>query len=474
MSEEKLDKDLLKKKEAVKKEASSLIGGLKDFFKVLLDIKKGTDKAGTVQEIKDGISMQGHTAWILIFSIIIASIGLNANSAAVVIGAMLISPLMGPILGVGLSIGINDIDTLKRSLVNFGVMVGLSVGTSFLFFSIPLFHEATTEILARVRPDVRDVFVALAGGLALIIAITRPSAQTNTVAGVAIATALIPPLCAAGYGLATAEFTYFFGAMFLFTINAIFIALATFGIVKYLKFPMVKYIDSVKRKRIAKFASFVAFLILAVSIWQFYLLFLENQFNQKSINFITELRNSGVTVLGDNKTNVNYLKKEITLPLLNSIDDTEKAKWEQRIQEMGLEGVKLNVLQEDNSEILKQVQSLKDLYSKNQNNINVSDQNNREKDDKIRLLESQLSVFYKNKIPFKNISEEAKINYEGLESLSYYKEIKTDFKGFDSINVFKVSWQNSMSDGLKAQKELKLKSWLKKRLALDSLKILRD
>ncbi|NEW79339.1 MAG: DUF389 domain-containing protein, partial [Gelidibacter sp.] len=142
---------------------------IKQFLFELLDINQDTDKQATIDDIKENISMQGHTAWILIFSILIASIGLNISSPAVVIGAMLISPLLGPILGVGLSIGTNDIDTLKRSLINLGVMVVLSLATSFLFFLIPLFRNETPELLARTSPDVRDVFIAIAGGLALII-----------------------------------------------------------------------------------------------------------------------------------------------------------------------------------------------------------------------------------------------------------------------------------------------------------------
>jgi len=250
-----------KPSENAEQDFKSIFHHLKIFFKELLDIQKGADKQGTIQDVKDNISIKGHAAWILIFSILMASIGLNVSSTAVVIGAMLVAPLMGPILGIGVSIGINDIDMLKRSLINFGVTVGLSVITSFLFFSIPIFKEATPEILARTKPDVRDVLLALAGGLALIVALSRRKEMTNTVAGVAIATALMPPLCTAGYGLATGHLNYFFGAMFLFLINSVFIALATFFIIKFLRFPMVKYINSVRRKRIAQTASFVAFVI---------------------------------------------------------------------------------------------------------------------------------------------------------------------------------------------------------------------
>ena len=243
------DKKFNEHKEDVQKEFKGFFQSLKEYIPQLLNIKTGTDKEATAKIIREGVSIKGQTAWILVFSILIASIGLNVSSTAVVIGAMLISPLMGPILGIGFSIGVNDVDTLKASVINFGAMVFLSLLTSFLFFSIPIFKEATPEILARTKPDVRDVLIAMTGGLALIIAISRPKAQFNTVAGVAIATALMPPLCTAGFGLATGQFNYFGGAIFLFTINSIFIALAAFGITKYLRFPMLKYINQAKRKK---------------------------------------------------------------------------------------------------------------------------------------------------------------------------------------------------------------------------------
>lgn len=470
----KVEVDLEVKKEEVKKNVTGLLGVVKEFLTQLLDIKKDTNKEGTVEDIKNNISMQGHTAWILVFSILIASIGLNANSTAVVIGAMLISPLMGPILGVGLSIGINDIDTLRRSMVNLGVMIGLSLLTSFLFFSIPLFQEATSEILARTRPDVRDVFIAIAGGLALIVAISRPSPQTNTVAGVAIATALMPPLCTAGYGLATWNFSYFFGAMFLFTINTIFIALATFAIVKFLNFPMLKYINSAKRHRIARFASIVAFLILAVSIWQFYGLFRENQFKQTAQTFINELKDQGVPIIGNEEKNIDYFKKTITIPLLGSRDEKTKDEWKSRLAELGLEDVELILHQEDDSEMRQQVENLQDLYTQNQKIITRRDESIKQKEDRIRLLESELSKFYSAQIPFKSISEEAKINYDGIEQMSYYKQIKTDFNKIDSLAVFSIKWKEGFNNKTLAEQEQRLNLWLKKRLALDTLKVVRE
>jgi len=476
--------DLEVKKVEAKEKVTGLIGGIREFLIALLDIKNDTNKEGTVQTIKDNISMQGHTAWILVFSILIASIGLNANSAAVVIGAMLISPLMGPILGVGLSFGTNDIDTLRKSMVNLGVMVGLSLITSFLFFSISFFQEATPEILARTRPDVRDVFIAIAGGLALIIAITRPSPQTNTVAGVAIATALMPPLCTAGYGLAIGNFIYFFGAMFLFTINTIFIALATFTIVKFLNFPMVKYINSAKRKRIAQFASIVAFIILAGSVWQFYGLFREKQFKQKASNFVKELKNNGISIIDEDDGNFDYKNKEINIVLYGeNLSKEEQNKWNNTLIDFGLEGTTLVMKQGvDNSDLRAEVKNLTDLYAQNQKIITSRDESIKEKEDRIRLLESELSKFYDGQVPFKTVSEEAKIIYDGIDQMSYYKQISTSFNKqdsihynkMDSINVFSVKWKPVVKRKIVEKQELKLRLWLKKRLELDTLKVVRE
>lgn len=470
----KIEVDLEIKKQEAKKQATGLLGGIKAFLVDLLDIKHDTNKEGTVQMIKDNISMQGHTAWILVFSIIICSIGLNANSTAVVIGAMLIAPLMGPILGIGLSIGINDIDTLRKSMVNLSVMVVLSLLTSFLFFLLPIFRDSTTEILARTRPDVRDVFIALAGGLALIVAMSRPKPQTNTVAGVAIATALMPPLCTAGYGLATWQLNYFFGAMFLFIINSIFIALSTFVIVKFLRFPMVRYINSAKRKRIGQFASIVAFIILAGSIYSFYNLFKENEFKKTAQSFIAELKEDGVSIIGDEAKNIDHINRTITLPLFNPVSDGQVGIWKNRMVELGLEDVELIIQQQDDTEMIAQVKNLQELYSQNQKIITSRDESIKEKEDKIRLLENELNKFYRDQIPFKSVSEEAKINYNGIEQMSYAKKVVTNFSKIDSIAFFSIKWKDNLGKNELDQQEQKLKLWLKTRLELDTLKVVRE
>ncbi len=444
---------------------------IRQFIIELLDIRKDTDKKGTIEDIKENISMKGHTAWVLVFSILIASIGLNVSSTAVVIGAMLISPLMGPILGVGLSIGINDIDTLRRSLINLGVMVGLSLATSFFFFLIPIFRNETPELLARTAPDVRDVFIAIAGGLALIIALSRRSKQTNTIAGVAIATALMPPLCTAGYGLATWNLSYFGGAMFLFTINTIFIALATFVIVKFLRFPMLKYINSTKRKRIARTASFVALLVFSGSIYMFFNLFQENQYRQSAQNLIDDIKESGISIIDEEADNINYDNKTINIVVYgNKLSTEDLAKWNAKLPEYGLQTTKLIVHQgADDSDLRSEVKNLSDLYVQNQKIISSRDETVKEKEDKIKLLTTQLSKYEKNQIPFVQISKEAQINYNGLANLSYAKLVRTNFNTVDTITVFNANWHDTVPNI--ANQQLLLEKWLKTRLNLDTLQL---
>ncbi len=272
MIEENLKKDeaVEQKKQEVQEGAKGLFVSIKKFLVELLDFRDDTDHEATVEAIKLDIPFKGATAWILIFAVFIASIGLNANSTAVVIGAMLISPLMGPILGIGMSIAINDIDTLRKSLVNLSTMIVLSLLTAFLFFYIFPLSEDNSELLGRVRPDIRDVLIAFFGGLALMVARTKKGTVASVIFGVAIATALMPPLCTAGYGLAIGNFSYFFGAMYLFIINTIFIALATFLVLKLLSFPMLKYVNSAKRKRIAQLASVLAISSYDSSCFYFY------------------------------------------------------------------------------------------------------------------------------------------------------------------------------------------------------------
>ena len=225
-----------------------MLVALRDFARSTMFLGDDMDLEGTIETIKKDMVFRGYVVWILVCSIFIASIGLNLNSAAVVIGAMLISPLMGPILAIGLSVGTNDWDTLKRAIKNFGVMVVVALLTSTIYFFITPLHEAQPELLARTKPTFLDALIAIFGGLAGIIGVSRRN-RGNVIPGVAIATALMPPLCTAGYGLANGEWAYFFGAFYLFTLNSILIAGSTLIIVRYLKFPLVSFVNAETKKR---------------------------------------------------------------------------------------------------------------------------------------------------------------------------------------------------------------------------------
>lgn len=205
------------------------------FDKFKLDSEKESLKT-VITNIDNGVVFRGTNLWVLIFAIFVASLGLNVNSTAVIIGAMLISPLMGPIMGIGLGMGINDLVLLKRAINNFAIATGVALTTSTLFFLLSPLNDAHSEILARTSPTIYDVLIAFFGGFAGIVA-TSSKQKGNVIPGVAIATALMPPLCTAGYGLATLQLQFFYGAFYLFIINTVFIALATFIIVRLLHFP---------------------------------------------------------------------------------------------------------------------------------------------------------------------------------------------------------------------------------------------
>ena len=195
------------------------------------------DHDDVVESIERGVVFRGTNLWVLIFAIFIASLGLNMGSIAVIIGAMLISPLMGPIMGIGLGVGTNDDGLLKKSIYNYSFAVAVSLAVSTSYFLLSPIHQSQSELLARTAPNIYDVAIALFGGFAGIIAVVSKQ-KGNVIPGAAIATALMPPLCTAGYGIATLQSKYFFGAMYLFTINTVFIALASLIIIRFLRFPL--------------------------------------------------------------------------------------------------------------------------------------------------------------------------------------------------------------------------------------------
>ena len=263
---------------------------LRRTFRYYANIYDHIDTEDAAQRIKSGIWFRGPNVWILAFSIVIASAGLNVNSTAVIIGAMLISPLMGPIIGLGLALGTNDLELLKLAAKNLLVMVVISLVASTLFFLLsPLELINPTELAARTRPTIYDVLIALFGGLAGILENSRKERGT-VIAGVAIATALMPPLCTAGYGLSCLHFKFFFGAMYLFIINTVFITLATYVMVKYLRFKTVSGLDPVVSTRRRNTISALIAIVVIPSIISAVGMIQDNNFERNVEAFVRENR----------------------------------------------------------------------------------------------------------------------------------------------------------------------------------------
>ena len=251
-----------------------------NFLQKIVDIRSTSDPNRAIQSISEGVSIRGYNMWLLFCSAVLASIGLDTSSTAVVIGAMLISPLMSPILGIGLAFGIHDNTLFLRSLKNFGAAVLLSLIASVLYFSISPFAYPTPEIEARTFPTLLDVMIALFGGIAGIVSASR-AGTSIAIPGVAIATALMPPLCTAGYGLATGQWRYFAGAFYLFFINAVFISLATYWIVKYLRFPKTAFTTRHQRNVYFLIYSLIAVLVTVPSVYFLYTVYQKQTTNAK-------------------------------------------------------------------------------------------------------------------------------------------------------------------------------------------------
>src|SRR5574344_2868135 len=253
-----------------------------DRVRELTNFSNSIDIPMAQQYITSNIDFKGANLWILFFATIIASVGLNTNSIPVVIGAMLISPIMGPIMGIGMALGINDTALLRRSFKNLLIMTIISVVASTAFFLLsPLNMEQPTELLARTNPTIYDVFIALFGGLAVIVEVCKKEKGT-VIAGAAIATALMPPLCTAGYGIANGKFFYFIGAAYLYFINSAFIALATFLMVRYLNFPLVQFTDHSKQVKVNRIITIFTIILIIPSIYSAITVIKQNKFNQNA------------------------------------------------------------------------------------------------------------------------------------------------------------------------------------------------
>jgi uncharacterized hydrophobic protein (TIGR00271 family) len=418
--------------------------------------------ASTIEGIKKDVEFRGFSLWILMFSIIIASIGLNVNSTAVVIGAMLISPLMGPIMGIGLSLGINDFKLLTKSAKNLGVAVGIGLLASSLYFLISPISEASSELFARTNPTLLDVVVAFFGGLAGVLAGSRKE-KSNVIPGVAIATALMPPICTAGYGLAHAEWNYFFGALYLFLINGVLIATATTVVTRYLRFPMVTIMDPVRAKQTKRWFSIAIVVVIIPSIWIFYRTVSNTLAQSKVHTFVESTVVFPGTEIVKEEISFDEGNPNVNLVLFGElIPDNLVEKWENDFK-IKFEG-ELDIIQGDNgNDNLLEMSKLVNLYSEGRAEAKTYQ-------DKISELEAQLSLLEGQLIPA-NLAKEIKVNYPEVQNLSIgtLQGGITDSTAGTRIPVAFVQWSSSINDSTKTLRSAQLSTWLALRLESDSV-----
>ena len=316
---------------------------LKRKIRKIMNINDHIDTDDAAERIKNSIWFQGPNVWILAFSIVIASVGLNVNSTAVIIGAMLISPLMGPIIGIGLSLGTYDFDLLRAALKNLLIMVLISLVASTLFFIIsPLSPVNPTELEARTSPTIYDVLIALFGGLAGILENSRKERGT-VLSGVAIATALMPPLCTAGYGLAHLDARFFFGALYLFLINGVFITMATYLMVRYLHFRKVEKTDAGVTTGRLRWMSLILFLFIVPSVWSAFNMIRNNNFERSVRDFVAEKRVYGKAYLYEYRIVHDKGRKAILYFAGNPLSPADSANIYKSASKLGIEPAQLRL-----------------------------------------------------------------------------------------------------------------------------------
>jgi len=427
-----------------------------------LNLETDLDDFDKIHEniVKD-IVFRGANLWILMFAVVVASVGLNMNSTAVIIGAMLISPLMGPINGMGYSIATYNFALLRQSIKNFSFAVALSLIASTIYFALSPISTAHSELLARTSPTVYDVLIAMFGGLAGIVAISSRNKGT-VIPGVAIATALMPPLCTAGYGLATAQLDFFFGAMYLFSINTVFIALSSVAIAQLLKFPIRTIVEDSHKKEVTKWISLVLFLVLLPSIYFGYRLVQKEKFTVQANKYIDI-----VSVFEGNfllKSTTDFKSKSITLIYGGEImNEEQKKKIREKRSYFGLGNALINFQQGLNAEFLDrknaEVQKLRD-------ELNRFSQ-------KLKMEENQLDSISKSKYAGKNILAEIKNLYPQIETCSYATSYTFNETSHDSIKTKIVVFGLNHKSLPKSDRK-KINNWLMVRLKSGNIKVFFD
>lgn len=442
---------------------------MKNFFQRLLrylqsiiHLSDEIDYENASASIRKNIAFKGTNVFILACAIIIASVGLNVNSIPVIIGAMLISPVMGPILGFGLGLGTEDNDLVKNSLKNFGVMVAISIIASSLFFLLsPLSLANPSELLARTNPTIYDVLIALFGGLAGIIETSRKD-KGSVITGVAIATALMPPLCTVGYGISIWKGSVIFGALYLFIINSIFITLATFAAVKYFSFPLFETTES--RKRLPKkWVVVILIIVIVPSIISAISVVKENNFNIHAERVVAENKNLGKCFIYDHK--VNYSRRSATLELFlagEALTNEAKLDLFRRAEEYGISRNQI-IFHEDATSIhqeLSEVEIVRGIYEH-------TDQQIRMLNDSITKLGAALSGYRAKEIPIETLSQELFAQYPNITEVSLSRG--SSVHAADSTATEQIMAFITTSTPMDAETHDRIERWLKVRLGSESI-----
>lgn len=454
-------------KEQVVASSRNLFKSLWNLLKDQLNIVDNARPAETIEGIQKDILFKGYNLWILIFSIFICSIGLNVNSTPVVIGAMLISPLMGPIMGMGLAVGINDLDTLRKALKNLGIAAFVAILTSTLYFVSTPLSEASSELLARTRPTLLDVFVAFFGGLTGVLAGSRKE-KNNVIPGVAIATALMPPLCTAGYGIATLQLEYFLGAFYLFLINAFFISLATILVIRILKFPVKSFVDKATERKAKRIFGFTSVIIIVPSVLIFISVVQETIYMRRANTFIADnIYYEGSEIV---KQEVEFDHEEhgnrISLFFIGeTIPEKQIASWTRALSVYSIENTTLRIIQGENDDEERQAEvgRLVDVYTQSQETII-------DKENIIQNLNNKLNYIESKLLPPK-LMEEIKIQYDELSQINVGQLVYLDYQTqkSDTLAVFETVWKNGTPPETQTTLDYKLERWLLTRLNRDTI-----
>lgn len=431
-----------------------------NFIGDLLNLHKGEEsKEKTLELVKSNISFTGSNLWILACAIMVASVGLNVNSTAVIIGAMLISPLMGPIVGAGFALGVYDFILLKRSLRNLLIATVASLIVSTVYFFLSPFKEAQSELLARTAPNIYDVLIAFFGGLVGVIAVTRVE-KGNPIPGVAIATALMPPLCTAGYGLATGHWRFFFGALFLYSINCVFICIATFGIVKFLKYPPTHRIDEKNQKRVRYGITALIIAMLAPSAYFAFSLYKQQEFKQLADTFIEQEFVKRGSILVYKKTEYSNRSRNIEVAFLKkNYSDAEIKDINNRLEDYGLHNTTLTIRQDSTD-------NLQNFRNDIMNEVNKKDRILDEKDIRIRQLETEIA---QNTFDNKQLYTEINVLYPSVKAISVSNH--TYATAVDSLGFSNTVLIYESKEKLDKESEEKLSDWLAKRLNLKNIEL---